>query len=67
LTANLVLGVTLLQITLGIVTLLNQVPEALGALHQFTAVMLLASAIWHAYELRNRATAFKAQPVAAIA
>jgi cytochrome c oxidase assembly protein subunit 15 len=51
---DLVLGVTGLQIVLGILTLLHQVPEALAAAHQFTAVALLASALWHAYELRNQ-------------
>ncbi|HWA29879.1 MAG TPA: COX15/CtaA family protein [Rhizomicrobium sp.] len=67
LTANLVLGVTLVQIALGVATLLNQVPDALGALHQFTAVALLASALWHAYELRNRATSLNTQPAIAMA
>jgi cytochrome c oxidase assembly protein subunit 15 len=52
---DLVLGVTGLQIILGILTLLHQVPEALAATHQFTAVALLASSLWHAYELRNQA------------
>jgi cytochrome c oxidase assembly protein subunit 15 len=64
---DLVLGVTGLQILLGILTLLHQVPEALAAFHQFTAVALLASALWHAYELRNHATAMRVQPAAAIA
>jgi heme A synthase len=45
--------------------LLHQVPEALAAFHQFTAVALLASALWHAYELRNHAE--RVQPTAAIA
>ena len=49
---DLVLGVTGLQIVLGILTLLHQVPEALAAAHQFTAVALLASSLWYAYELR---------------
>jgi cytochrome c oxidase assembly protein subunit 15 len=52
---DLVLGVTGLQIILGILTLLHQVPEALAAAHQLTAVALLASSLWHAYELRNQA------------
>lgn len=52
---DLVLGITGLQIILGILTLLNQVPEALAAAHQLTAVALLASSLWHAYELRNHA------------
>ncbi len=49
--AHVVLGVTMLQITLGILTLLNQVPIALAALHQITAVALFTTAIWHAYEV----------------
>ena len=52
---NLVLGFTSLQIVLGILTLLNQVPTPLAAAHQATAVALFASALWHAYELRGRA------------
>jgi len=58
---DLVLGITGLQIVLGILTLLHQAPEALAALHQFTALALLASALWHAYELRRQS------PAAAIA
>lgn len=64
--AHTLLGVVLLQILLGILTLLNQVPVALAALHQITAVALFSTAIWHAYELSGtpaRAT----QPVAASA
>ena len=50
-TAHALLGIVLLQITLGILTLLHQVPVALAALHQITAVALLTAAIWHAYEV----------------
>ncbi|MGN6517682.1 MAG: COX15/CtaA family protein [Rhizomicrobium sp.] len=64
---DVVLGITGLQIILGILTLLNQVPEALAATHQLTAVALLASALWHAYELRNHATSLRPQPAAVIA
>jgi len=49
--ANAVLAVTGFQIVLGIVTLLNQAPVALAALHQITAVALFASAVWHAQSL----------------
>ena len=49
--ASAVLAVTLLQATLGILTLVNQVPVLLAALHQITAVALLSAAIWHAFEL----------------
>ncbi len=48
-----ILILTALQIVLGIVTLLNQVPTDLAAAHQATAVALFATALWHAYELRR--------------
>jgi cytochrome c oxidase assembly protein subunit 15 len=50
--ANAVLHITLLQIALGIATLLLQVPIALAALHQVVAALLFCAALWHAYELR---------------
>ena len=50
--ANAVLHVTLLQIVLGIGTLLLQVPIALAALHQVTAALLFCAAVWQAFELR---------------
>ena len=49
--SNTLLGVMLLQIFLGILTLVSQVPLSLAALHQATAVALFASAVWHAYEV----------------
>lgn len=49
--AHTVLAITLAQIGLGILTLLNQVPVVLAALHQITAVALFTAAIWHAYEI----------------
>ena len=49
-----VVGFTMLQIILGILTLIAQVPTPLAAAHQATAVALFASALWHAYELRGR-------------
>ena len=52
-TGNLVLAIVIVQIALGIATLLNQAPLVLSALHQATAVALLSAALWHAYELRN--------------
>ena len=42
----------MLQVTLGIATLLLAVPVALGAAHQGGAVLVLAAALWAAYELR---------------
>ncbi|HCU96649.1 MAG TPA: hypothetical protein DHU96_29595 [Actinobacteria bacterium] len=50
-TAHALLGFVILQITLSILTLLNQVPIPLAALHQITAVALFTTAIWHAYEV----------------
>ncbi|MGA9796077.1 MAG: COX15/CtaA family protein [Rhizomicrobium sp.] len=49
----LLLVIVCLQIVLGIETLLNQAPIALSAIHQATAVALLATALWHAFELRR--------------
>ena len=54
--SNTLLIVMLLQILLGIATLVSQVPVALAALHQATAVALFASAVWHAYELSRNGT-----------
>ncbi|OGA15979.1 MAG: heme A synthase [Betaproteobacteria bacterium RIFCSPLOWO2_02_FULL_66_14] len=42
----------LLQVTLGIATLLLAVPVSLGAAHQGGAVVVLAAALWTAHELR---------------
>ena len=52
---NLMICLTVLQIILGILTLLNQVPTVLAAAHQATAVALFSAALWHAYELRGHA------------
>jgi cytochrome c oxidase assembly protein subunit 15 len=49
--SNTLLVVMLLQIFLGILTLVSQVPVPLAALHQAMAVALFAAAIWHAFEL----------------
>src|SRR6201999_4394201 len=51
--SNALLHITLFQIVLGIVTLLLQAPEALAAAHQLTAALLLCTAVWHAFEMRN--------------
>ena len=53
--AHHLLGLFLLQATLGISTLLLAVPVALGAAHQAGAVLVLAAALWTAH--RFRATA----------
>lgn len=63
--AHTVLGITLLQIALGILTLLHQVPVALAALHQITAVALFTAAIWHAYEISGAKVAAQAAPASA--
>jgi len=49
--SNALLAIVFAQVALGIVTLLNQVPLALAALHQAMAVMLFAAALWNAFEL----------------
>ena len=54
--AHAILFLVLFQIALGIVTLLNQAPLPLSALHQLTALALLSAALWHAFELRSLAT-----------
>lgn len=51
--AEYMLAIVGVQIVLGVLTLLNQVPTALAAAHQATAVALLAAALWHAYALRS--------------
>lgn len=50
--ADTVLVITAMQIVLGIVTLLWQVPVALAAAHQVVAALLFCAALWQAYELR---------------
>ncbi len=49
------LAVLILQVTLGIATLLTAVPVSLGAAHQGGAVLLLAAALWAAHELAANA------------
>ena len=48
-----VLIVTAAQFTLGVLTLINQAPLFLSALHQAAAVALLSAALWCAFELRR--------------
>ena len=59
--ADAVLVFTVMQVVLGVVTLLYQVPVALAALHQVVAALLFCAAVWQAYELRNAGPALKAQ------
>lgn len=51
--ADSVLAITLVQVTLGITTLIWQVPVALAALHQVVAALLFSAAVWLAFELRK--------------
>lgn len=48
--SNALIAMVLVQIALGIATLLNQAPLALSAVHQLTAVAVFAAAVWNAYE-----------------
>jgi cytochrome c oxidase assembly protein subunit 15 len=54
---NALLHITLFQFALGIATLLLQAPEFLAAAHQLTAALLLCTAVWHTFELRQPASA----------
>jgi cytochrome c oxidase assembly protein subunit 15 len=58
-----VLNITLLQLVLGITTLLLQAPEYLAALHQLVAALLLCTAVWHVFELRRRDYGITSMPV----
>jgi heme A synthase len=45
--------ITVLQVFLGIVTLVLVAPPLLAALHQVMAALLLCAAVWHAFELKR--------------
>jgi cytochrome c oxidase assembly protein subunit 15 len=51
--AKVLAGITVIQVILGIATVLLQAPEWLAAVHQVTAACLLSAAVWHAFELRR--------------
>jgi len=51
---HLLLAVLVLQVSLGIATLLLHVPLVLAVAHQAGAVLLLATAVWSAHALRSR-------------
>ena len=53
LSAGLVAGVVWLQAALGIATLMNAVPMALGVLHQIGAVAVLGLTTWTAWRIRR--------------
>ncbi|PVD39440.1 hypothetical protein C0Q70_02071 [Pomacea canaliculata] len=50
---NCLLGMSILQATLGITTLLTYVPTSLAATHQSGSLVLLSIAVWFAHELRR--------------
>jgi len=52
--ANALAAIVLLQIALGVATLLAQAPLPLAALHQAVALAVFAAALWNAFELSNR-------------
>ena len=52
---TLLLAAALIQLALGIATLLLAVPVSLGALHQAGAIVLLTAALWARFRLRRRA------------
>ncbi len=52
---NVFLGAAVVQVALGISTLLLVVPVTLAALHQAGALVLFAAAVWVAFELRQTA------------
>ena len=58
---HLLLAALVLQVSLGIATLLLAVPVALAAAHQAGAALLLAASLWVAHELRVPASAPIAQ------
>jgi cytochrome c oxidase assembly protein subunit 15 len=51
--ARLVLWVVLLQVSVGIITVLLAVPVMMGLLHQLVAFSLLGLAVWHLYEIER--------------
>lgn len=51
--STVLLGAAMLQVCLGIATLLLVVPVLLGALHQAGAVILLAATIWYRHGLKR--------------
>jgi heme a synthase len=54
--SNALIAAVLVQIALGIATLLNQAPLLLAALHQATAVAVFAAALWNAFEVAEIST-----------
>ncbi len=63
LASGLLVGALALQVTLGIVTLINGVPLAPAAAHQGGAVVLLGAALWAAHALRHAPSRAATAPV----
>jgi cytochrome c oxidase assembly protein subunit 15 len=51
--SNALMAIVIIQITLGVATLLELAPIPLAALHQATAVAVFTVAIWNAFEVQN--------------
>lgn len=51
--AQVVAGLAIVQVALGIATLLAQAPLALSAAHQLVAALLFSASVWLAYEFRR--------------
>jgi cytochrome c oxidase assembly protein subunit 15 len=66
--SNALVALVIVQIALGIATLLEQVPIALSALHQATAVAVFSTALWNAFEVRNATSLLgpRASPLASV-
>jgi len=54
--SGLLLAVVVVQVSLGILTLLNSVPFALAASHQAVAMLLFSAALYLNHCLRDRST-----------
>lgn len=55
-TSTAVLHLTVLQLVLGIATLVMRAPLALSAAHQLVAALLFSAAVWNAFEARRSQT-----------
>jgi len=53
--AQAVAGLVLVQVALGIATLLAQAPIGMAAAHQLVAALLFCASVWQAYEIRRSA------------
>ena len=55
--AALLLGLVVMQYTLGVMTVLLRVPVSLGVIHQATALILFGTWLWWVHHVRNIASA----------